>query len=146
MSRKVKKQTQSENYLDFVPMKAEAYSVRVQSLQTEELAKINNGGWYIDENGLVTLLIENRGFMNRVAQKLLKKPRITQIHMEKFGSFIWQEIDNRKSIYEIGQKIEQEFGEEANPLYERLIQYMRILENHKFISVEKTLVSTGNKE
>ena len=49
------------------------------------------------------------------------------------GSFIWNHIDGEKSIYEISQLIKDEFKEEAEPLYERLIQYMNILKNNKFI-------------
>ncbi len=32
-------------------------------------------------------------------------------------------IDNERSVYEIGQIISQEFGEDAEPLYERLVVY-----------------------
>ena len=39
----------------------------------------------------------------------------------------------RKTIYEISQLVKDEFKEESEPLYERLIQYINILKNNKFI-------------
>ena len=83
---------------------------------------------------MVTLLIENKGFFNTVAQKLFKKPRITQIHLDKMGSFIWPLMDGERDIIELGKLVEEEFGQEANPLYERLAKFFQILDSYNFIS------------
>lgn len=90
-----------------------------------------------DENGIVTLEIENKGVFNFLAQKILKKPRISFIHLEKTGSFVWKNIDGVLSVGEIAQKVDQHFGEEAHPLYERLVKYFTILESYHFIRWEK---------
>lgn len=89
--------------------------------------------WETDENGSITLLQENRGVFNTLAQKLLKKPRVSKIHMEEMGSFIWPLIDGKTSVYEIGQKVKERFGDSAEPLYERLSVYMKQLEDYNFI-------------
>lgn len=92
--------------------------------------------WTCDGSGAVTLEIENKGVFNRVAQKLLKKPKISYIHLEEFGSFIWQQIDGERDIIKIGEAVRSHFGEKAEPLYERLAQYFKILEGYSFISWE----------
>lgn len=89
--------------------------------------------WEIAENNSITLLQENKGIFNTLAQKFLKKPRVSQIHMEEMGSFIWPLIDGKTSVYEIGQKVKEHFGDSAEPLYERLSVYMKQLEDYKFI-------------
>jgi len=89
--------------------------------------------WETDSNGNVTLLKENKGFFNLLAQKLLGKPRVSQIHMEEMGSFIWPLIDGKKSVYKIGKYVSEHFGDDAEPLYERLSVYMKMLEDYKFI-------------
>lgn len=104
-----------ENYLERRPM-------RPQHIQ-----------WSVDEEGLVTLDIENTGLMNRIAQKLLKKPKVSHIHLDKMGSFLWPLLDGEQNILEIGTKVEEQFGEEAHPLYERLAKYFGILESYGFI-------------
>ena len=106
---------QKKNYLDFVPKKNPAFC------------------WELDDDGRVVILIENRGIYNRIAQKLLKKPRVSRITLEKFGSFIWRQIDGTRSVYEISGLVSEEFGEEAEPLIERLVKYLRILQNNRFI-------------
>ena len=70
----------SENYLKRIPVKSEKL------------------GWKKDENGIVTLEIENTGVFNRIFQKLLKKPKISYIHLDETGSFIWPLIDGKKNI------------------------------------------------
>ena len=64
----------SENYLEKVP------------------ARCENIPWK-EDNGIVTLEIENKWFMNRVFQKLLKKPRVSYVHLDEIGSFVWPMID-----------------------------------------------------
>ncbi len=89
--------------------------------------------WSADDNEIVTLSIENTGFFNRTAQMLLKKPRISYVHLDETGSFIWRIIDGKKTIFEIGKEMEAHFGEAAQPLYERLSKYFQILDSYGFI-------------
>ena len=89
--------------------------------------------WSKDENGNVTLEMENKGLANRKMQKLIKKPKISYIHLDEMGSFIWPLMDGEKDILEIGKFVEEHFREKANPLYERLSQYFKTLEKYNFI-------------
>ena len=95
--------------------------------------RISGVNWHKGENDEVVLEVENKGIANRIAQKLLKKPKISYIHLDEIGSFVWPHLDGEKDILEIGKLVEAEFGEKANPLYERLAMFFRILESYKFI-------------
>ena len=80
-----------------------------------------------------------------LAQKILKKPKVSQIHLDEMGNFVWPLIDGTRTVYEIAQLVKEEFGEKAEPLYERLVQYIQNLENYGFIEVrEKTLDKANN--
>ena len=92
-----------------------------------------NIGWKTGEDGLVTLEIENKGTVNKIAQKLFKKPKISYIHLDENGSFVWQIMDGEKNIVELGKEVEAKFGEKANPLYERLAKYFQILDSYGFV-------------
>lgn len=107
------------NYLDKIP-------VRNQSIK-----------WTVDEEGIVTLNIENKGIFNLLAQKLLKKPPVTYVHLDKNGSFVWPLIDGETDIHTLGEKVYEHFGEDAQPLYERLVKFFRILDSYKFIRWNK---------
>lgn len=112
---KKKKNIISQNYLEKIP-------VRPEQIQ-----------WSADKEGIVTLDIENTGFFNRAAQKLLKKPKVSHIHLDEMGSFVWPLLDGEKNIIELGKLVEAQFGEKANPLYERLAKYFQILDSYDFI-------------
>ena len=105
----------SQNYLEKIPVRTEGIE------------------WSKDENGVITLEIVNKGVFNFIAQKLFNRPKISYIHLDEMGSFVWPHLDGDKDILEIGKLVEAEFGEKANPLYERLAMFFRILESYKFI-------------
>jgi len=93
--------------------------------------------WSEDGDGQVTLEIENKGFFNRIAQKLFKKPQVSYIHLDDMGSFVWPLADGTKTIIQIAPLVEEKFGEKAKPLYERLVKYFQILESYGFIKFNK---------
>lgn len=108
-----------DNLLDFIPAKNEKIPFST------------------DENGKVTLAIENKGLFNKIAQKLFKKPKISYIHLDEMGSFIWPIMDGKKDVFRIGELVKEHFGENAEPLYERLCKYVKILESYGFICLNK---------
>lgn len=93
--------------------------------------------WSQDENGIVTLEMQNKGAANRIAQLLLKKPKISYVHLEEFGSFVWLAIDGKRDITAIGELVREHFGEKAEPLYERLSTYIKTLHSNGFIDFNK---------
>lgn len=113
MSSKNKKR--QENYLDQIPRKKEGIR------------------WECDDAGAVTIYRENRGVVNGIAQKLFHKPKVTQVHLDEMGNFIWPRIDGKRSVYELALLVKEEFGEKAQPLYDRLIRYLEILKDQGFV-------------
>ena len=105
-----------ENYLDKIPMRNPSI------------------GWSADDAGAVTLEIKNTGVVNRIVQKLLKKPKITYIHLDENGSFVWLLMDGKTSISELGKSIDARFGEAAHPLYERLAKFFQLLDSYGFVN------------
>lgn len=103
----------SENYVERIP--------------------VTNKNWELLEDGIVEITVENTGFYNTLAQKLFKKPRFSFIKLDKFGSFVWQNIDGKTSIYEIGQKLKVKFPKESDKLYERLCAFIKILERNNYV-------------
>ncbi len=100
------------------------------------IPQINEGlNWTKDEQGIVTLEIENKGIFNKIAQKLLKKPKISYVHLDELGSYIWLQIDSKRNLTEIGTIVKEHFGEKAEPLYERLAKYFEILKSYNFIAL-----------
>ena len=109
----------TENYLEFVPMREPGLA------------------WTAGEKGIVTLQIENKGFFNKLAQKFFKKPPISYVHFDEFGSFVWQITDGKRDIAELGEDVKTKFGEKAEPLYPRLAKFFQILDSYGFAELKK---------
>ena len=65
------------NYLDFVPVK------------NPQLP------WQEDEGAIVTVEVTHRGLAAKVAQIAFNRPKVSHIHMDAFGSFIWKEYADK---------------------------------------------------
>lgn len=104
-----------ENYLDFVPV--------VNGQNT----------WERGDDGVVTIHMVNRGFYNTLAQKLFHTPRVSHIKLDEYGSFLWMRIDGVKTVGQLALELKEAYGEKAEPLYDRLVKYMQILRNNRFI-------------
>lgn len=115
MKKSVKQKGKSENYLERKPSRPE----RIK--------------WSADEDGIITLDIENTGAMNRIAQKLFRKPKVSHVHLDEMGSFVWPLMDGKRDIAAIGALVKEHFGDKAEPLYERLAKYFQILDSYDFV-------------
>ena len=89
-------------------------------------------GWETDVNGIVTLRVENVGWANRLAQKLFGRPRYSFVRLDALGSYVWQQMDGRRTVACLGELLEKRFGAAAQPLYERLNAYLCILVGYGF--------------
>ena len=105
------------NYLDFIPKR----NPSVRHMPDP------------DNEPNIMLEIENRGFMNRLTQKLFGKPKYSYIHLDRIGTFIWERIDGKKSIGELAELLKQGMGEEAEPLYPRIVKYFKIIKSYNFV-------------
>lgn len=113
--KKNKKEVISQNYLEKIPMRKTGMD------------------WDKEDAGKVTLHIENVGLMNKIAQKLFKKPKVSHVHLDDIGSFVWPLLDGEKDIIALGKLVKEEFGDKAEPLYERLAKYFQILDSYGFV-------------
>ncbi len=109
-----------ENFLDYVP-------------------KHNSLFEYQDNKaGNIEVKVHNKGFFNKIAQLLFKKPKYSFIELDEFGSFVWRQMNGERNIYEIGELVKAKFGDKAEPLYERLCGFIKILhKNHYVVYVNK---------
>lgn len=114
-----KKRKLNENYLDNKPLRNPEFK------------------YTTDDKGGVTIEVENKGLMNRIFQIFFKKPKISYIHLDEMGSFIWEYLNGEMTITRLGELVREHFGEKAEPLYERLAKYIQILENCNFVVLEK---------
>ena len=106
---------QNDKYLDYVPKHNSLFECRE------------------NKKGHVEVKVHNKGIFNRIAQLIARKPRYSYIELDDFGTFVWHSIDGVRSIYDIGQLVKEHFGDKAEPLYERLCYFIKMLHMNQFI-------------
>ncbi len=102
------------NFLEFIPEK------KVQS--------------ETDENGKTILLVEKT--KNRFVKKIISafgKSQYFKVRLDEIGSFVWEQIDGKKNVYEIGKIVEEKFKERVQPVEKRLPMFLKSMEKGKMI-------------
>lgn len=106
-----------QNFLDYVP---------VRSCRMWEA-----------KDGIVTMHIAHRGLWAAVAQRFFHRPGVSHIALDTYGSFLYCSIDGKKTVEELAQLLKNRFGGAVEPLYPRLVPYLRILRNNRLIAYRK---------
>ena len=76
-------------------------------------------------------------------------PRLVQpyirLRLDEYGSYVWQQIDGCRSVYEIALALEEKFGEGVQPVFDRVGLFISMLHRHQFIQLEKnsSTITTG---
>lgn len=112
-----KKEKVSENYMDYIPKRSESIKWKQK-----------------EDSNLVQIIVKRDSITEKITQKLFFTPDKSKIDLDELGTFVWLNINGENTVYEIGQLIKENFKGNAEPLYERLIQFLQILSNNKFIS------------
>ena len=122
----VRKTMKKQNFLDFIPV----------------ISPRND--WHEKED-IVVIDMNHNGVFDKVAQKLFSKPRVSHIDLDAYGSFVWKAIDGKRDIEQIAKMLKEEFGDDVEPLYDRLVQYFKILYNNGFIKYDKSKAKQTSK-
>lgn len=89
--------------------------------------------WRCLDDGIVELDMENKGFFNSIAQKFFKRPRISHISLDEYGSALWLSLDGKATVNDVLQKMQEKFPEESEKMLNRVVQFLTTLELHRFI-------------
>ena len=90
--------------------------------------------WEVSQESRVTLLIPkfSKGFLARALQPRLRRP-LFRINLDEFGSFVWLSCDGNADVRSIGEHMMDKYGPAAEPVFDRIAQFLRQLESSNFI-------------
>ena len=89
--------------------------------------------WREIDGGLVEIDMENTGFFNRIAQRFFKKPKISHISLDKYGSVLWLALDGKATVNDVLLKMKNAFPDESEKMLNRVVQFLATLERTGFI-------------
>ncbi|AIU69477.1 hypothetical protein TEU_03450 [Thermococcus eurythermalis] len=73
-------------------------------------------------DGKYYLLIPMDSKLDFLARRLHGDYR--RIELDEVGAYTWELCDGRRTVREIGKALKARFGEEVEPLYERLVTFL----------------------
>lgn len=111
---KVKKE---DNFLLYVPRK-------------------KHDNWEIRHNA-VYLIFHHEKPVEKFMRWLAKKPTVSDVELDEIGSAVWLLIDGERSVHDISQELLEKFGEGCQPVYDRLIMYLRYLNRKGWIAYDR---------
>ncbi len=106
-----------------------------------EIRPRRNVEWETTEQGHVALMVPK--FRNEILARWilpLLSVKHFRVKLDAYGSFIWKQCDGNASIEQIGEKMRAEFGESAEPVYERIGKFLRKLEQEDFVVINAPTV------
>lgn len=92
--------------------------------------RISEGLEYeVGADGIVTILEKQEHKVQKFFRKLrFRIPEYKRLSLDEYGSYVFLQIDGIKTVEDIGEKLEEKYGEKAHPLYERLLLFLNHLE------------------
>lgn len=100
-----------------------------------ELVPVRNIKWEKKENGLIVLLKPKfkHTFFKKYIPLRFKSPYY-KIKLDAIGSYVWELCNGHLTVKELGQKLKYKFGDDVEPIYNRLALFLQNLEKNHFIS------------
>jgi len=98
-----------------------------------------------EEDGHVSIIqpkFTNKFFIKYLAPRL--KNAYFRIHLDEFGSKVWELCDGQNTIEYIGEQLHQTFGDKVEPVYERLAAFFQYLYRLKFIHYTNYVPKSGS--
>ena len=89
----------------------------------------------VDETGLVTVDVTNEGFFNKIAQKFWKKPVVSHIELDKYGSEVWKALDGNNTVNNVLNIMNDKFPDEQDRMLDRVVIFLHTLQNNNYIFI-----------
>lgn len=89
----------------------------------------DNLEYEIGKENSVTILEKQDHKIQKFFRKLrFKIPEYKRISLDEYGSCVFLQIDGTKTVKDIGEKLEEKYGDQVQPLYERLLLFLNYID------------------
>jgi hypothetical protein len=117
------REKQDKNVLDMIPARVHEW--------VEE--KVEGEG----EEGEMRIRVKVPRFKSRLGKRFcrwLKKPPTYDVKLDRYGSEAWKLCDGKNDVGTIAESLLQKFGEDVEPVYERVAKLITIMEINGLIT------------
>jgi len=93
---------------------------------------------YCDDAGAYVERERGRGRsrLGRLLERWLRVPRMVRVELDEYGAAVWRAMRNEAPVRQLGEALRQEFGDDAEPLWERLGEFLAMAERGGLLRLE----------
>lgn len=101
-----------------------------------ELVPTRCFGHSVNDDGIVVVDMP-RFHVKWMQEHLVPKSKypFIRISLDPFGSFVWLSIDGQRTVADIIDACVQQFGDEIQPVHERMGKFIHMLRSRGFITI-----------
>lgn len=82
------------------------------------------------------LIIYHNHWLSKLCSRYFRTPPQTYFNLDTYGYFVWSHCNGEYTVADIARLMREEFGQQAEPVMERLIVFLRILLGRKLIVLQ----------
>ncbi|WP_085829136.1 PqqD family protein [Clostridium massiliodielmoense] len=87
-----------------------------------------------EESNNITIIIKRNSKFDKLILKIFRKAhKELYVHLDEIGSFIWRNIDGKKTVLNLCEGFMKEYNVEQSEAINRTVYFLKILKNNKFI-------------
>lgn len=109
---------------------------RKKEVNLLELIPVRNREWDTggDASSRVDIIVPRFAgkWLGKLILPKLKRPHY-RVSLDEIGSWVWRRCDGTTTVKQIGRGLSEQFGDEVEPVYDRLALFFRQMEEHSFI-------------
>ncbi|MEC8877813.1 MAG: PqqD family protein [Candidatus Thermoplasmatota archaeon] len=91
---------------------------------------------YCDDAGAYVERERGRSRLGRLLERWLRVPQTVRVELDEYGAAAWRAMRNGAPVRQLGEALRQEFGDDAEPLWERLGEFLAIAERGGLLRLE----------
>lgn len=103
-----------------------------------DLKPVRTLDWQTAESDRVILLVPKfkNSFLVRWILPRLKSSHF-KVKLDAYGSCVWVQCDGSATVYDIGLKLKERFGDPVEPVHERVGRFVQQLKRHGFVAFKE---------
>ncbi|OIR10553.1 MAG: hypothetical protein BEU05_01290 [Marine Group III euryarchaeote CG-Bathy2] len=78
----------------------------------------------------------SRSRLGRLLARWLRVPRTVRVELDEFGAVAWKAMHGGVPVRQVGEELRREFGGKAEPLWERLAEFIALAERGGLLRLE----------
>lgn len=93
--------------------------------------------WTKNDDGIVIISIWHNNWLEKILHRFIKFPERLDMDFDELGSFVWENIDGKKNIFELVNLTQERFGTKTEPVYKKTLIFFKQLIDNKLINLIK---------